>query len=82
MITKFIGIREFRQNLTSLYKKARKNNWSFIVLNRNTPVFRVEPLSKKDAVLEKLKKDIEEAREDVRQGRVYPAEEVYKRLGL
>jgi len=82
MVTKLIGIREFRQNITSLQKKALKNNWCFVVLNRNKPVFRVEPLSEKDATLEKLAIDIEEAREDVRKGRLYNAEEVRKELGL
>lgn len=82
MVTKLIGIREFRQNITNLQEKALKNNWRFIVLNRNQPVFKVEPLSKKDAILEKLAIDIEEAREDVRKGRVYDAEEVRKELGL
>ena len=82
MVTKLIGIREFRQNITSLHKKARKNNWRFIVLNRNQPVFKVEPLSKKDAILEKLVYDIAEAREDVKKGRLHTAEEIRKDLGL
>jgi len=82
MVTKLIGIREFRQNITSLHKKARKNNWRFIVFNRNQPVFRVEPLSKKDATLEKLAFDIVEAREDVKKGRLYTAEEIRKEIGL
>ncbi|MDP2692396.1 MAG: hypothetical protein Q8O88_02005 [bacterium] len=82
MITKLIGVREFRQNMASLYEKANKNNWRFIVLNRNKPIFKVEPLSKKDAVLEKLAMDIAEAREDVKKGRVYNFEEVCRELGL
>jgi len=82
MVTKLIGIREFRQNITSLQAKALKNNWRFVVLNRNQPVFKVEPLSKKDAILEKLAIDIEEAREDVKKGRIYNAEEVRRELGL
>ena len=82
MVTKLIGIREFRQNITSLHKKARKNNWRFIVLNRNQPVFRVEPLSDKDVVLEKLAWDIAEAREDVKRGRLHDFEDVAKELGL
>lgn len=82
MVTKLIGIREFRQNITSLQKKAIKNDWRFIVLNRNKPVFRVEPLSEKDAILEKLAFEIEEARQDVKAGRLYSAEEIRKELGL
>ena len=82
MVTKLIGIREFRQNITNLQEKALKNNWRFIVLNRNQPIFKVEPLTKKDVILEKLTIDIEEAREDVKKGRIYDAEEVRKELGL
>ena len=82
MVTKLIGIREFRQNITNLQKKALKNNWRFIVLNRNQPVFKVEPLSEKDVILEKLAMEIEEAREDVVQGRVYDFEDVATDLGL
>ena len=82
MVTKLIGIKEFRQNISTLYKKAQKNNWCFIVLNRNKPIFRVEPLSEKDVVLEELARDIAEARDDVKKGRVYDFEEVAKEVGL
>ena len=80
--TKLIGVREFRQNISTLYKKAIKNNWNFIVLNRNKPVFRVEPLNGDDGFLESFVKDIEEAREDVKKGDVYDFEEVCDELGL
>jgi len=82
MTTKLIGVREFRQNMAELHKKAKKNNWRFVVLNRNQPIFKVEPLSQKDAVLEKLTMDIKEAREDVKKGRVYDFEDICNELGL
>ncbi len=82
MTTKLIGVREFRQNMATLYAKAKKNNWRYIILNRNQPIFKVEPLSKKDAIIEKLAQEIEEAREDVKKGRVYDFEKVCKELGL
>lgn len=82
MTTKLIGVREFRQNMAGLYAKAKKNNWRFIVLNRNQPIFNVEPLSKKDAVIEKLAIDIKEAREDIKKGRVYDFEKICDELGL
>jgi len=82
METRLIGVREFRQNITSLYKRAIKNNWRYVVLNRNQPIFRIEPLSKKDAVIEKLAKDVKEAREDIKKGRVYDFEEVCNEIGL
>ena len=82
MITKLIGVREFRQNIASLYKKANKNNWRFIVLNKNNPIFKVEPLNKKGAIVEKLIMDIAEAREDVKKNRVFDFEKICKELGL
>jgi antitoxin (DNA-binding transcriptional repressor) of toxin-antitoxin stability system len=82
MQTRLIGVREFRQNIAALYEKAKKNNWRYIVLNRNQPIFKIEPLDAKDAVLEKLAYDIELAREDVKKGRVQEFEDVCKELGL
>ncbi len=82
MTTKLIGVREFRENMTTLYDQAIKNNWRFVVLNRNQPIFKIEPLKKKDASLEKLSKEIEEAREDVKKGRLYTVEEIRKKLDL
>ncbi len=82
MTTKIIGVKEFRQNITALYKQATKNNWRFIVLNRNQPIFKIEPLSKKDAILEQLTVDIAEAREDVKKGRLFTADQIRRDLGL
>jgi len=82
MTTKLIGVREFRQNMATLYAKAKKNNLRYIILNRNQPIFRVEPLSKKDAIIEKLTQEIEEAREDVKKGRLYTAEQIRRDLKL
>ena len=82
MITRLIGIREFRQQLTTLHKEAREKGIRYIVLNRNEPIFRVEPLQKEDVILEELTKDIEEARTDIQEGRVYSLEEVAVELGI
>ncbi len=77
-----IGVREFRQNIASLYEKAKKNNLRYVVLNRNQPIFTVSPIKKKDAIIEKLAYDVEVAREDVKKGRVYAFEDVCDELGL
>ncbi len=82
MTTKLIGVREFRQNIATLYKQATKNDWRFVVLNRNKPIFKVEPLSEKDAVLEKLSAEIAEAREEVKKGQVYDFEDICQEVGL
>lgn len=82
MTTKLIGIKEFRQNVTSLYKKAQTKNIQYIVLNRNQPIFKVSPLSKKDTIIEKLALDVEEARNDIKNGEVFDFETVCNELGL
>lgn len=82
MTTKFIGIKEFRQNISKLYKKAKKKNLRYIVLNHNKPVLDVRPITEKDITLEKLAEEIAEAREQVKRGEIYTHEEAKKILGL
>jgi len=82
MTTKLIGIKEFRQNVTNLYKQAKTKNIQYIVLNRNQPIFKVSPLSEKDTIIEKLALDIEGARNDIKDGRVFDFEDVCIELGL
>ncbi len=62
MTTQFIGVREFRQNMTQLYQKAQKKNLRYVVLNKNKPVFEVMPLRAKEASLEWLHARIARAR--------------------
>lgn len=82
MVTKLVGVKEFRQNIAAYYKKSIKNNWRFLVMNRNRPIFEVRPISGKDITLEKLQADIAKARDDYKQGRFYSLEEVCRRLGI
>ncbi|MBI4427312.1 MAG: hypothetical protein HY569_02420 [Candidatus Magasanikbacteria bacterium] len=82
MVTKLIGVREFRQNIASYYRKSIRNDWRFLIMNRNQPIFEVRPIRGKNATLEKLYADIAKAREDYKQGRYYTAEEMRKQLGI
>jgi len=82
MTTKLIGVKEFRQNITSIYKQAQAKNIQYVVLNRNQPIFKVSPLSEKDTIIEKLALDVEEARNDIKNGRVFDFEDVCNELGL
>jgi PHD/YefM family antitoxin component YafN of YafNO toxin-antitoxin module len=82
MTTKLIGIKEFRQNVTKLYKQDQTKNIQYVVLNRNQPIFKVSPLSEKDTIIEKLAIDVEEARNDIKNGRVFDFEDVCNELGL
>ncbi|MBM5789740.1 hypothetical protein FJZ23_01470 [Candidatus Parcubacteria bacterium] len=82
MTTRFIGVKTFRQQMAKVAAQARKKNERLILLKKNEPIFELRPLSKKDAVLEKLRHEIDEAEHDVKAGRVYSIEEIEKRLGL
>jgi len=82
MVTKLIGVKEFRQNIAQLHKQARRYNWRYIVLSHNRPIFEVRPLYEGEAILEKLALDVAEAREDVKKGKVYTAAQARRRLGL
>lgn len=82
MTIKTIGIKEFRQNITSLWKKARKKNIKYIVMYHASPILEVTPIDKKTAALEKLAAEIAEAREQVKRGEVYTQEEIMEEFGL
>ncbi len=82
MTTKFMGVREFRQNITGLYKDACKKNTRYIVLKKNRPVLEVKVLSKKEASLEALIASVAEAEADIKAGRVYTWEQVKNEFGL
>ena len=82
MVTKLIGIKEFRQNMAKYLAKAKKHGWRYVVQNRNVPIFAVKPLSKKEAIMEKLAADIAEARQQVRDGKTIPLKQALKSLGL
>lgn len=43
MNTSVIGIKDFRQNITKLSKKAQAENTTYVVTVRNKPVFEVKP---------------------------------------
>ena len=80
MTTKFIGVKEFRQNIAPLYKQAMKKNIRFIVINRNKPIFDIRPLSEDDATLESLAFQIQEARDDVKKKKTYTSKQARKLL--
>lgn len=82
MTTKFIGLKEFRQNLAGYTKEAKLKNVRFIVLRKNVPVLEVKALDEKEFTLEKLAKEIAEARNQVKEGKVYTQEQIMKEFGL
>lgn len=82
MTTKFIGMKDFRTNISSYTKQAKKMNIQFIVLKKNIPVLEVKPIDEKTFALEKLAKEITKARLEIKQGKTYTQEEIMKEFGL
>lgn len=44
MTTEIISLNEYRKNISSLWKKAQKENVKYIVLSHSRPIFEVKPL--------------------------------------
>ena len=79
MTTKFIGIKEFRQNISKL---GKKKNMRFIVMNHSEPFLKVETINEDELFMQMYAKDIEEALKQVDKGQTRPLEEVMKELGI
>ncbi len=77
MTTKTIGIKEFRANIADVVTKAQKGNVRYIIMNRNKPLFELKPF-KKDATIDTLIEEINEARMDVKKRKLYSQSEVLK----
>jgi len=82
MTTRFIGIREYRRNLSKLIEEARKKNIHFVVMRHSKIVAHVTPPTEKEMILEELVRDVAEAREQARRGEVYTEEEIAKKYGI
>ncbi len=82
MMTKLIGLKDFRLNLASYTKEVESKKVRLIVLKKNKPVLEINPIDIKEVTLENLRKDVKEAREQVKNGEVYTMDEVKKDLDL
>ena len=82
MTTKFVGIKEFRQNIAGLTASSKKKNQRLIILNRNTPIFEVRPISDTDFTAENFALGIERGLADMKAGRVYTQAQIESMFGL
>lgn len=48
MTTKLISLNEFRSNLSTIWKQAKKKNEKYIVMVHSKPVLEVRPIRNKD----------------------------------
>jgi len=82
MTTKFLGVKEFRQNIAKYSKEAKENNIRYIILKKNIPILEVSPIDEKEFALDKLAKELNEAEIGMKKGEFYTHDEVLKELGL
>lgn len=82
MATKFIGMKEFRQNLAHYTDEAQKDKSSFIVLKKNTPVLLVQAIDPKEFEVAVLKKQLQEAKDEIDKGNYYTHDQVKEMFGL
>lgn len=81
MNTEFIGVKDFRKNISSFAKKALKGDTRFVIMNRNKPLFELKPFAE-DVYLDSLVLSIVEIEADVAKGNSYTQDEVMKELGV
>lgn len=82
MTTKFIGLKELRQNMAAVSAMAAKKKQRVIVLKKNVPVFELRPLSQDDVALWTFEHEILEARQAARKQKSHTTNEVRAMLGL
>ena len=82
MTTRFVGMKEFRKNLSTYAKNAKKYNIRYIVFRKNVPLLEVHIVDEKEIAQARLAEEIHEAREQVEMGEVYTQEEIMKEFGL
>ena len=82
MKIKFIGMKDFRQNLAAYSTQAKTENTRYIILKKNVPVLEVSPIDEKKFALEKLGYELDKAEKDISAGKFYTQEEVMKEFGL
>lgn len=82
MTTKFVGLKELRQNMAAISNEALQKRQRLIVLKKNTPIFELNPLSAEDIALWRFERDIQTARRSARTQKTHTTAEVRKMLGF
>jgi len=82
MTTRFIGIKELRQNMAQITQRSSKKKERLIVLRKNEPLFELRPLSGKDVFENRLLVNLKVAEVDAKKGKSSSLVDVAQRLGL
>ncbi len=81
-VPEFVGVKEFRNNISNYIAKAQKSGKKIILTVNNIPTFEMRPIKKEQVYSKQFIADILEAEEDVKHGRVYSHEYVLKKFGF
>ncbi|HMO77843.1 MAG TPA: hypothetical protein PKA42_00850 [Candidatus Paceibacterota bacterium] len=79
MNTKFVGVKEFRQNISDYAKQARNEDIRFIIVNRNKPLFEIKSFAE-DQTLDTIFAEVKKAEKDISTGKYYSQEELLAEL--
>ena len=82
MKTQFVGLKEFRQNLAHYVEEAQEKKTSFIIMKKNTPVLHVQAIDPEEYEISVIKKELQEAKDEIDKGNYYTHDEVLKTLDL
>jgi hypothetical protein len=69
MNTKFIGVKDFRQNMASYAKMAQSKKARYVVVSRAVPLFEITPFDE-DATLDSVFDRVMAAKAEVAAGKV------------
>jgi PHD/YefM family antitoxin component YafN of YafNO toxin-antitoxin module len=79
MNTKFIGVKEFRQNMAQYAKQAQKKQVRYVVMNRNKPLFEISAFDE-DENYDSMYEALMLAKADVAAGNFLTNEQVIKKF--
>jgi hypothetical protein len=79
MTTKFIGIKDFRQNIAKYAKAAQSKKVRYVVMNRTKPLFEISPFDE-DVYLESFYEQIVAAERDVAAGNFITHEQILEKI--
>ncbi len=82
MTTKFVGVKEFRQNIAKYAKVSKRNKQRLVILNRNIPILEVRPISNEENFTIEFEKKIKQGLADTKAGRIHSHKEVMAKFGL
>ncbi|MFA4891036.1 MAG: hypothetical protein WC604_01630 [Candidatus Gracilibacteria bacterium] len=82
MTTKFVGMKDFRQNMSQYTSQANDEKIKFIILKKNVPVLEINPIDEKEYAYTKFSKELEESEQQIKEGKFYTQEEVMMEFGL